>query len=192
MWFDMWRHYKVFAFISGWPTFHVLIMASLGMPMWCRNAENGNLSPQYNSNNDNEDGSNLEEKSNGGNSVVNGNHSIKCPMFQMGVLRTNCIDCLDRTNVAQYAFGLAALGHQLNAVGVVDNPKIDLDAPLADDLMGFYERMGDTLAHQYGGSAAHNKVILTSNADVISSKIIKKCSSVGFVCFSFFVLKLSM
>jgi hypothetical protein len=110
----------------------------------------------------------------------------------MGVLRTNCIDCLDRTNVAQYAFGLAALGHQLNAVGVVDNPKIDLDAPLADDLMGFYERMGDTLAHQYGGSAAHNKVILTSNADVISSKIIKKCSSVGFVCFSFFVLKLSM
>eukprot|EP00258_Populus_trichocarpa_P043639 XP_024459658.1 phosphoinositide phosphatase SAC3 isoform X2 [Populus trichocarpa] len=122
------------------------------------NAENGNLSPQYNSNNDNEDGSNLEEKSNGGNSVVNGNHSIKCPMFQMGVLRTNCIDCLDRTNVAQYAFGLAALGHQLNAVGVVDNPKIDLDAPLADDLMGFYERMGDTLAHQYGGSAAHNKI----------------------------------
>ncbi|KAH8505530.1 hypothetical protein H0E87_012672 [Populus deltoides] len=122
------------------------------------NAENGNLSPQYNSNNDNEDGSNLEEKSNGGNSVVNGNHSIKCPMLQMGVLRTNCIDCLDRTNVAQYAFGLAALGHQLNAVGVVDNPKIDLDAPLADDLMGFYERMGDTLAHQYGGSAAHNKI----------------------------------
>ncbi|KAJ6699066.1 PHOSPHOINOSITIDE PHOSPHATASE SAC3-RELATED [Salix purpurea] len=122
------------------------------------NAENGSLSPQYNSNNDDEDGNNLEERCNGGNNVVNGNHSIKCPTFQMGVLRTNCIDCLDRTNVAQYAFGLASLGHQLNALGVVDNPKIDLDAPLADDLMGFYERMGDTLAHQYGGSAAHNKI----------------------------------
>uniref|UniRef100_A0A803RC94 Uncharacterized protein n=1 Tax=Cannabis sativa TaxID=3483 RepID=A0A803RC94_CANSA len=24
--------------------------------------------------------------------------------------------------------------------------------------MSFYERMGDTLAHQYGGSAAHNKI----------------------------------
>ena len=26
--------------------------------------------------------------------------------------------------------------------------------------MDFYERMGDTLAIQYGGSAAHNKVYL--------------------------------
>ena len=31
-------------------------------------------------------------------------------IFQRGVLRSHCIDCLDRTNVAQYAAGLAALG----------------------------------------------------------------------------------
>ncbi|PIA27550.1 hypothetical protein AQUCO_07600013v1 [Aquilegia coerulea] len=86
------------------------------------------------------------------------NHMMKPAMFQKGVLRTNCIDCLDRTNVAQYAYGLAALGHQLHSVGLVDIPKIDLDAPLADDLMRFYETMGDTLALQYGGSAAHNKI----------------------------------
>ncbi|KAI3754138.1 hypothetical protein L1987_53916 [Smallanthus sonchifolius] len=79
-------------------------------------------------------------------------------MFQKGVLRTNCIDCLDRTNVAQYAYGLAALGHQLHALGAIGSSKIDLDDPLAQELMEFYERMGDTLAHQYGGSAAHNKV----------------------------------
>lgn len=84
--------------------------------------------------------------------------SVKLPLFQKGVLRTNCIDCLDRTNVAQYAFGLAALGRQLHALGFVDEPKVDLDAPLADDLMSCYETMGDTLALQYGGSAAHNKV----------------------------------
>ncbi|XP_017697351.2 phosphoinositide phosphatase SAC2-like isoform X2 [Phoenix dactylifera] len=83
---------------------------------------------------------------------------VKRPMFQKGVLRTNCIDCLDRTNVAQYACGLAALGHQLHALGFIDVPKIDLDAPLADDLMNFYETMGDTLALQYGGSAAHHKI----------------------------------
>jgi hypothetical protein len=35
-----------------------------------------------------------------------------------------------------------------------------LHDPLVDDLMDFYERMGDTLAIQYGGSAAHNKVCL--------------------------------
>eukprot|EP00262_Sarcandra_glabra_P003182 TRINITY_DN13720_c0_g1_i1.p1 TRINITY_DN13720_c0_g1~~TRINITY_DN13720_c0_g1_i1.p1 ORF type:complete len:833 (+),score=138.00 TRINITY_DN13720_c0_g1_i1:238-2736(+) len=86
------------------------------------------------------------------------NDLVKPPMFQKGVLRTNCIDCLDRTNVAQYAYGLAALGHQLHALGLIDFAKIDLDASLAGDLMGFYETMGDTLAHQYGGSAAHNKI----------------------------------
>ncbi|XP_019455354.1 PREDICTED: phosphoinositide phosphatase SAC3-like isoform X1 [Lupinus angustifolius] len=107
---------------------------------------------------DNEDTNNLERKPSKGNSVSDGNHYVKPPMLQRGVLRTNCIDCLDRTNVAQYAYGLAALGHQLHAVGVIDHTRIDLDDPVAEDLMGFYERMGDTLAHQYGGSAAHNKI----------------------------------
>ncbi|XP_020249900.1 phosphoinositide phosphatase SAC4-like [Asparagus officinalis] len=83
---------------------------------------------------------------------------VKPPKFQKGVLRTNCIDCLDRTNVAQYAYGLAAIGHQLHALGFISFPKVDIDAPLANDLMGFYETMGDTLALQYGGSAAHNKI----------------------------------
>lgn len=122
------------------------------------NIHNGELSPKRHCDDSNEDAENLDEKASGGSSIANGNHSVKQPIFQRGVLRTNCIDCLDRTNVAQYAYGLAALGHQLHALGVLDNPKIDLDAPLADDLMGFYERMGDTLAHQYGGSAAHNKI----------------------------------
>ncbi|KAH9804832.1 phosphoinositide phosphatase SAC3 [Citrus sinensis] len=123
-----------------------------------RNVNNGNLSPQNHCSNDIEDADKLERNLSGDKNVANGNHPIRLPMLQKGVLRTNCIDCLDRTNVAQYAYGLAALGRQLHALGVIDNPKIDLDAPLADDLMGFYERMGDTLAHQYGGSAAHNKI----------------------------------
>ncbi|KAL5209642.1 hypothetical protein ABZP36_005265 [Zizania latifolia] len=78
--------------------------------------------------------------------------------LQKGVLRTNCIDCLDRTNVAQFACGLAALGRQLHVLRLSETPTIELHAPLADDLMDFYERMGDTLAIQYGGSAAHNKI----------------------------------
>ncbi|KAG2662060.1 hypothetical protein PVAP13_1KG521340 [Panicum virgatum] len=83
---------------------------------------------------------------------------LKPPKFQKGVLRTNCIDCLDRTNVAQYAYGLAALGHQLHALGAIESPELALEAPLAHHLMHFYERMGDTLAVQYSGSAAHNKI----------------------------------
>ncbi|KAK4854012.1 hypothetical protein QYF36_017668 [Acer negundo] len=122
------------------------------------NLDDVNSSPQNHCDNDTENADNLERKLSGGNGVANGNHPIKPPKLQRGVLRTNCIDCLDRTNVAQYAYGLAALGNQLHALGAIDTPRIDLDAQLADDLMGFYERMGDTLAHQYGGSAAHNKI----------------------------------
>ncbi|XP_022754764.1 phosphoinositide phosphatase SAC3-like isoform X2 [Durio zibethinus] len=122
------------------------------------NIDDGDISLQKYCNNINEDAYRLEGNYSGDNNVANGNHSVKPPTFQRGVLRTNCIDCLDRTNVAQYAYGLAALGHQLHALGIKDTPKIDLNDPLADELMGFYERMGDTLAHQYGGSAAHNKI----------------------------------
>lgn len=87
------------------------------------------------------------------------NYCSKSPRLQKGVLRTNCIDCLDRTNVAQYAYGLVALGHQLQALGLINTPVIEIYSSLADDLMKIYEEMGDTLALQYGGSPAHNKVI---------------------------------
>ncbi|XP_047162733.1 phosphoinositide phosphatase SAC2-like isoform X1 [Vigna umbellata] len=88
----------------------------------------------------------------------NKDYSVKPQMLQSGVLRTNCIDCLDRTNVAQYAYGLAALGRQLQVLGFIESEHIDLDNPLAGELMEVYESMGDTLAFQYGGSAAHNKI----------------------------------
>ncbi|MCD7454646.1 hypothetical protein HAX54_025539 [Datura stramonium] len=87
-----------------------------------------------------------------------GDYHVSLSTLQRGVLRTNCIDCLDRTNVAQYAYGLVALGHQLHALGFIDVESIDLDSPLADNLMKLYEEMGDILALQYGGSAAHNKI----------------------------------
>ncbi|CAN4085122.1 unnamed protein product [Withania somnifera] len=85
-------------------------------------------------------------------------YHVNLSTLQRGVLRTNCIDCLDRTNVAQYAYGLVALGHQLHALSFIDVENIDLDTPLADNLMNLYEEMGDILALQYGGSAAHNKI----------------------------------
>ncbi|XP_018507948.2 phosphatidylinositol-3-phosphatase SAC1 [Pyrus x bretschneideri] len=90
----------------------------------------------------------------------NDNFSGEPPHFQSGVLRTNCIDCLDRTNVAQYAYGLAALGRQLHAMGLTNLPKVDPDSTIAAALMDMYQSMGDALAQQYGGSAAHNTVFL--------------------------------
>ncbi|CAL9085851.1 unnamed protein product [Musa textilis] len=89
---------------------------------------------------------------------LNQKQQVNGPRFQSGVLRTNCIDCLDRTNVAQYAYGLAALGRQLHAMGLTDVPKINPDSSIAAALMDMYQSMGDALAQQYGGSAAHNTV----------------------------------
>lgn len=70
--------------------------------------------------------------------------------LQHGVLRTNCIDCLDRTNVAQFAFGLAALGRQLHALGLAEGPELDARSSLARQLMDLYEAMGNVLARQVG------------------------------------------
>eukprot|EP00899_Mesostigma_viride_P018725 jgi/Mesvir1/26854/Mv20603-RA.2 len=77
---------------------------------------------------------------------------------QRGVLRSNCIDCLDRTNVAQFVFGMKALGHQLHALGLSDTPTLDKECGIVHTLMDMYQVMGDVLSNQYGGSAAHNTV----------------------------------
>ena len=42
-------------------------------------------------------------------SVVNSVQGLK----QTGLVRTNCVDCLDRTNTAQYVVAKAALGLQV-------------------------------------------------------------------------------
>ena len=47
--------------------------------------------------------------------------------MQNGVARTNCIDCLDRTNAAQFVIGKRALGHQLYALGIINNTLLDYD-----------------------------------------------------------------
>ncbi|KAI7880338.1 hypothetical protein K492DRAFT_130261 [Lichtheimia hyalospora FSU 10163] len=71
---------------------------------------------------------------------------------QFGVLRTNCIDCLDRTNAAQFLMGKCALGHQLYALGVISSPKIDFDSDVVNIFTEMYHDHGDTIALQYGGS----------------------------------------
>lgn len=38
------------------------------------------------------------------------------PIMQTGIIRVNCVDCLDRTNTAQFAIGRIALAHQLVSV----------------------------------------------------------------------------
>lgn len=96
--------------------------------------------------------------------------------IQNGVCRTNCVDCLDRTNAAQFVFGKRALGHQLYALGVVDSPNLAFDSDAVNMLTEMYHDHGDSkswpfmlligaycvlpiaLAMQYTGSALVNRV----------------------------------
>ncbi|EIW76771.1 hypothetical protein CONPUDRAFT_63271 [Coniophora puteana RWD-64-598 SS2] len=78
--------------------------------------------------------------------------------LQSGICRTNCVDCLDRTNAAQFVFGKRALGHQLYALGIVDSPNLAFDSDAVNMLTEMYHDHGDTLALQYTGSALVNRV----------------------------------
>lgn len=79
------------------------------------------------------------------------------PMEQKGVLRTNCIDCLDRTNVAQFSAGVDALGQQLVVMGIRSTAKLDPSSNIVRMLIDMYVEIGDHIALQYGGSEAHKK-----------------------------------
>lgn len=73
---------------------------------------------------------------------------------QNGVARTNCIDCLDRTNAAQFVIGKRALGLQLHALGIIspNSNSLEYDTDAVNLFTHMYHDHGDTIAVQYGGS----------------------------------------
>jgi hypothetical protein len=64
--------------------------------------------------------------------------------LQNGICRINCVDCLDRTNAAQFVFGKRVLGHQLYALGVVDSPDLAFDSDAVNMLTEMYHDHGDS------------------------------------------------
>ena len=72
--------------------------------------------------------------------------------LQKGIVRTNCIDCLDRTNAAQMIIGKVAFAHQLHTMGIISEPNIAFDTEAINLLNTIYHDLGDTIALQYGGS----------------------------------------
>ncbi|OKL64219.1 hypothetical protein UA08_01020 [Talaromyces atroroseus] len=83
-----------------------------------------------------------------GESILLGNTVLK---EQTGIVRTNCMDCLDRTGVAQCAFGQRALEKALKSEGFT----IDL---LGDASTQWFNTLwadnGDAISKQYSSTAA--------------------------------------
>lgn len=96
---------------------------------------------------------------------------------QSGVVRTNCVDCLDRTNVLQFFVGLEVLKQQLTALNLLPEPRLDFDSQVVAVLSELYDLMGDHLALQYAGSVAHKKYqllgsrprMMTSSKELLTS-----------------------
>jgi hypothetical protein len=70
---------------------------------------------------------------------------------QKGVLRTNCMDCLDRTNVVQSACGRRALELQLKTEGIDLNLQTDQTTQWFNTL---WADNGDAISKQYASTAA--------------------------------------
>ncbi|VDO89501.1 unnamed protein product [Schistosoma margrebowiei] len=76
---------------------------------------------------------------------------------QCGIIRVNCVDCLDRTNTAQFVIGRVVLAYQLYGLGFLAKPDFMDNSQIDRLLQDLYDEHGDTLALQYGGSQlVHN------------------------------------
>ena len=70
------------------------------------------------------------------------------PLLQHGILRVNCVDCLDRTNAAQFAIAKRAFGHQLYALGLLASPHL----PFACDAVDVLTEVSQILSQPIDGS----------------------------------------
>ncbi|KAF9333845.1 hypothetical protein BG006_003049 [Podila minutissima] len=75
---------------------------------------------------------------------------------QKGVIRTNCMDCLDRTNVVQSAIGRHILNHQLLRLGIASFP--DKSLSVYEDFENVFNNVwannGDAISREYAGTSA--------------------------------------
>ncbi|KAK3158182.1 hypothetical protein QOZ80_2AG0133900 [Eleusine coracana subsp. coracana] len=74
---------------------------------------------------------------------------------QTGIVRTNCIDCLDRTNVTQSMIGGKILESQLQRIGVLGVNDAISNHPVFDtNYKILWANHGDAISNQYSGTPA--------------------------------------
>jgi hypothetical protein len=86
-----------------------------------------------------------------------------CPngLLQYGIIRSNCVDCLDRTNIGQFCYSKTVFPMQLMSLGV--SLTAGGLAKLTSKIMNVWVNHGDAMAQQYGGSISMHKLDETSD-----------------------------
>jgi phosphatidylinositol 4-phosphatase len=81
----------------------------------------------------------------------------KIAQMQNGIVRTNCIDCLDRTNVTQSSLARLILTKQLRIIGLLSEME-HLTDPKCHSLLQILRNLwadnGDYISRQYSGTVA--------------------------------------
>jgi len=101
--------------------------------------------------------------------------------LQNGVVRTNCIDCLDRTNVFQQILGIAVLVLQFKHLGVNENFPENKNDNIYGILAELYIKMGHELSNQYTGSLALKQTITDDNRNLYE-KMINSVNEIIIAC----------
>lgn len=100
---------------------------------------------------------------------------VKNNSTQKGVIRSNCLDCLDRTNTAQLIIGQVALSCQMYALGLLQSVEKITSTTIGVMFPQIFEQMGNAIAQQYGGSTlvhnleSYNKNLNKKNRDLLTT-----------------------
>jgi hypothetical protein len=99
--------------------------------------------------------------------------------FQKGVMRSNCLDCLDRTNLIQSKIAydiltviLAKCGFDVKKIFGTDNivkaaDNIKIPNVMVDNLKNVWADNGDTISKHYTGTGStHTNVTRTGRRDL--------------------------
>jgi hypothetical protein len=104
--------------------------------------------------------------------------------LQNGIIRSNCIDCLDRTNVFQQVIGTAVMVSQLRLMGMDVKEPSGEDDVIFGALTELYKKMGHTISSQYAGSLAHKQTIKDNRTKI--NKAIDKIPELFNTCKRYF------
>ncbi|CAJ0579985.1 unnamed protein product, partial [Mesorhabditis spiculigera] len=72
---------------------------------------------------------------------------------QSGVVRTNCLDCLDRTNSVQTVLGIQSVGNQVTAMRI-ESANVNMQQRFEETLKDVWVRNGDQCSIIYAGTGA--------------------------------------
>ena len=108
-------------------------------------------------------------------------NSVKIEQKQKGVMRTNCLDCLDRTNVVQSYIGWAALCAMLPSVHIQTDLKLENteNFNIIKSFKHMWADNGDMLSLQYTGTASTISSITRGEKQGLSTLISKSIKSIG-------------